>query len=67
MYISNEYIYIVFCFRLHNCSLLIPLYNTAVLMNICRFLINVVVAYFNKVDQKTTYIHENCRIIYIYV
>ena len=36
-------------------------------MNICRFLINVVVAYFNNVDQKTTYINENCRIIYIYV
>ena len=29
-------------FFLHNCPLLIPLYNTAVLINICRFLINVV-------------------------
>ena len=35
------YIYSVFFF-LHNCPLLIPLYNTAVLINICRFLINVV-------------------------
>ena len=31
-----------FLFFLHNCPLLIPLYNTAVLINICRFLINVV-------------------------
>ena len=30
-----------FFFILHNCPLLIPLYNTAVLINICRFLINV--------------------------
>ena len=28
-------------FILHNCPLLIPLYNTAVLINLCRFLINV--------------------------
>ena len=31
-----------FFFFLHNCPLLIPLYNTAVLIIICRFLINVV-------------------------
>ena len=36
------YIYIVFLFFLHNCPLLIPLQNTAVLIKICRFLINVV-------------------------
>ena len=36
-----QYIYSAFFF-LHNCPLLIPLYNTAVLINICRFLINVV-------------------------
>ena len=29
-------------FFLHNCPLLIPLHNTAVLIKICRFLINVV-------------------------
>ena len=29
-------------FFLHHCPLLIPLYNTAVLINICRSLINVV-------------------------
>ena len=31
------YIYIVFLFSLHYCPLLIPLYNTAVLIDICRF------------------------------
>ena len=35
------YIYSVLFF-LHNCPLLIPLHNTAVLIKICRFLINVV-------------------------
>ena len=35
------YIYVVLVF-LHNCPLLIPLHNTAVLIKICRFLINVV-------------------------
>ena len=29
-------------FFLHNCPLLIPVHNTAVLIKICRFLINVV-------------------------
>ena len=35
------YIYSVLLI-LHNCPLLIPLHNTAVLIKICRFLINVV-------------------------
>ena len=35
------YVYSVFLFFLHNCPLLIPLHNTAVLIKICRFLINV--------------------------
>ena len=35
-------IYIDILFFLHTCPLLIPLYNTAVLIKICRFLINVV-------------------------
>ena len=35
------YIYIVFLFSLHYCPLLIPLYNTAVLIDICRFFFGV--------------------------
>ena len=41
IYIYHIYIYSVLFF-LHNCPLLIPLHNTAVLIKICRFLINVV-------------------------
>ena len=42
IYICISYIYIYIVFFHHNCPLLIPLYNTAFLINICRFLINVV-------------------------
>ena len=41
IYAYTVFIYSVLFF-LHNCPLLIPLHNTAVLIKICRFLINVV-------------------------
>ena len=49
------YIYSV-SFFLHNCPLLIPLHNTAVLIKICNFV-------FNNVDSKATYFNENCCIM----
>ena len=48
-------------FFLHNCPLLIPLHNTAVLIKICRFLINVV-----KFTQTLTKL-DLPTLIYIYI
>ena len=52
-YLIYVYIYVYIysvLFFLHNCPLLIPIHNTAVLIKICRFLNNVVKFYANPYE-----------------
>ena len=62
---QRKYIYIyILLFFLHICPLLIPLHNTAVLIKICRFLINLVkfTQTLTKFDLPTL---RKCQIFYL--